>query len=180
MFTGDTLFVAGCGNFNTGSPRQMCDAFAKLGALPDSTLVFVGHECEFNAPLHLRPGLRTMCTAHLISHPLFECDCLWTRSRSRRLVILSSTDTASNLDYAAFVEPANQDIKAKRAWTAATRKAGRYTVPTTIGEEKLTNPFLRAVMGESSVLAHAKTKDTVSAMKFVREEKSGGAWKSNV
>ena len=47
VFTGDTLFVAGCGNFNTGSPQQMHDAFAKLGALPDDTLLFVGHECKF-------------------------------------------------------------------------------------------------------------------------------------
>jgi glyoxylase-like metal-dependent hydrolase (beta-lactamase superfamily II) len=50
VFTGDTLFVAGCGNFNTGSPRQMHDAFVKLGALPDDTLLFVGHECKTAPP----------------------------------------------------------------------------------------------------------------------------------
>mmetsp|Transcript_20998 Transcript_20998/g.39402 ORF Transcript_20998/g.39402 Transcript_20998/m.39402 type:complete len:267 (-) Transcript_20998:208-1008(-) len=43
-FTGDTMFVAGCGNFNTGSPAQMYSAFKKLGALPPETLVYVGHE----------------------------------------------------------------------------------------------------------------------------------------
>jgi hypothetical protein len=53
-------------------------------------------------------------------------------------------------------------------------------VPTTVGEEKRTSPFMRAVTGASAVLDHAKTKDSVAAMKFVREEKSSGAWKSKV
>ncbi|KAH8093593.1 hydroxyacylglutathione hydrolase [Aureococcus anophagefferens] len=44
VFTGDTMFVSGCGNFNGGSPRQMLDAFDKLLALPDDTLVWCGHE----------------------------------------------------------------------------------------------------------------------------------------
>ena len=98
---------------------------------------------------------------------------------TRHTTIPSRLDTASNLDYAAFVEPQNADIKAKRAWTAATRDAGRYTVPSTVGEEKRTSPFMRAVTGASVVLDHAETKDPVAAMKFVREEKSGGAWKKS-
>ncbi len=44
VFTGDTLFVGGCGNFNSGTPQQMHDAFKQLGALDPQTLVFVGHE----------------------------------------------------------------------------------------------------------------------------------------
>jgi len=44
VFTGDTLFIAGCGNFNSGTPAFMHDAFSKLGALPRSTLVYAGHE----------------------------------------------------------------------------------------------------------------------------------------
>lgn len=45
VFTGDTLFVAGCGNFNTGSPQQMYEAlYEKLGDLPGDTRVYVGHE----------------------------------------------------------------------------------------------------------------------------------------
>ncbi len=43
-FTGDTLFVAGCGNFNSGTPQMMHDAFKKLSKLPKDTLLFVGHE----------------------------------------------------------------------------------------------------------------------------------------
>ena len=43
-FTGDTLFVGGCGNFNKGTPEQMADNFQKLGSLADDTLVYCGHE----------------------------------------------------------------------------------------------------------------------------------------
>jgi hydroxyacylglutathione hydrolase len=45
LFTGDTLFVAGCGNFNSGTPQQMYNALIKqIGALPRDTKVYVGHE----------------------------------------------------------------------------------------------------------------------------------------
>jgi len=44
VFTGDTLFVAGAGNFFEGGPKEMCEAFTKLGKLPKETYVYVGHE----------------------------------------------------------------------------------------------------------------------------------------
>ncbi|CAG7699884.1 unnamed protein product [Allacma fusca] len=45
VFTGDTLFIAGCGRFFEGTPPQMYDALiTKLSSLPDDTLVFCGHE----------------------------------------------------------------------------------------------------------------------------------------
>lgn len=45
LFTGDTLFVAGCGNFNDGTPQQMYDALInKIATLPPQTKVYVGHE----------------------------------------------------------------------------------------------------------------------------------------
>jgi len=44
VFTGDTMFISGCGNFNTGTPSQMVEAFDKLLALPDFTKVWAGHE----------------------------------------------------------------------------------------------------------------------------------------
>ena len=33
VFTGDTLFIGGCGNFNSGTPAQMAAAFSKILAL---------------------------------------------------------------------------------------------------------------------------------------------------
>ena len=38
VFTGDTMFVSGCGNFNTGTPEQMTKAFDKILGLPDDTV----------------------------------------------------------------------------------------------------------------------------------------------
>ena len=45
---GDTLFVVGCGNFNSGTPQQMHDALLKIGNLPSHTYVYVGHEYTIN------------------------------------------------------------------------------------------------------------------------------------
>jgi len=48
VFTGDTLFVAGCGNFNAGTPKQMHTALCQHicgndALLPPQSLVWVGH-----------------------------------------------------------------------------------------------------------------------------------------
>jgi len=51
--------------------------------------------------------------------------------------------TASNLRFAAHVEPGNADVTAKLARVAELRARGEPTVPSTIGEERRTNPFLR-------------------------------------
>jgi hydroxyacylglutathione hydrolase len=45
VFTGDTLFMGGCGRFFEGTAEQMYSALIdKLSALSDSTKVFCGHE----------------------------------------------------------------------------------------------------------------------------------------
>jgi len=45
VFTGDTLFVSGCGRFFEGEPQEMHTALNKtLASLPDSTRVYCGHE----------------------------------------------------------------------------------------------------------------------------------------
>ncbi|KAI0219874.1 Hydroxyacylglutathione hydrolase, mitochondrial [Lamellibrachia satsuma] len=45
VFTGDTLFVGGCGRFFEGTAEQMYHALVTvLSALPDHTRVFCGHE----------------------------------------------------------------------------------------------------------------------------------------
>jgi hydroxyacylglutathione hydrolase len=42
VFSGDTMFVGGCGNFNNGTPQQMYEnMLLKLGSLPRETLVYV-------------------------------------------------------------------------------------------------------------------------------------------
>lgn len=52
--------------------------------------------------------------------------------------------TQSNGRYALVAEPDNAAIRARMAEVNAARAAGEATVPTTIGQELATNPFLRA------------------------------------
>jgi hydroxyacylglutathione hydrolase len=44
VFTGDTLFCAGCGRLFEGTPAQMHESLSRLAALPGDTDVYVGHE----------------------------------------------------------------------------------------------------------------------------------------
>ena len=97
VFTGDTLFAAGCGRLFEGTPAQMYQSLnVTLAALPDATLVYCGHEY-----------------------------------------------TASNLRFAAHMEPGNAAVAEKAARVSEQRARGEATVPSTLGEEKATNPFLR-------------------------------------
>lgn len=96
VFTGDTLFIAGCGRVFEGKAETMVTSLKKLADLPDSTQVFCGHEY-----------------------------------------------TEKNLRFALTLEPHNAELKAKHEWAVKERSAGHFTVPSTIGEEKQINPFLR-------------------------------------
>ncbi|KAF7359353.1 Lactamase-B domain-containing protein [Mycena sanguinolenta] len=44
VFTGDTLFIGGCGRFFEGNATEMHAALSKLGSLPDETIAYIGHE----------------------------------------------------------------------------------------------------------------------------------------
>jgi hydroxyacylglutathione hydrolase len=47
LFSGDTLFVGGCGNFNEGTATDMLKNMDRLGNLPAETQVYCGHEFTF-------------------------------------------------------------------------------------------------------------------------------------
>jgi len=51
--------------------------------------------------------------------------------------------TEDNLRFAFSVEPDNEALRARIAETWALRREGRSTIPSTIGIERATNPFLR-------------------------------------
>ena len=97
VFVGDTLFAMGCGRLFEGTAAQMFANMAKLGALPDETMVYCAHE--------------------------------YTQSNGR---------------YALVAEPDNAALVARMASVDAARARGEATVPTTIGLERETNPFMRA------------------------------------
>lgn len=48
VFTGDTLFCAGCGRMFEGTPAQMHASLERLRALPADTRVYCGHEYTEN------------------------------------------------------------------------------------------------------------------------------------
>lgn len=56
--------------------------------------------------------------------------------------------TQANGRYARVAEPDNDAIVARMRHVDAARANGEATVPTTIGEERATNPFLRAISAE--------------------------------
>jgi hydroxyacylglutathione hydrolase len=96
VFTGDTLFIGGCGRVFEGKAATMVASLAKLATLPDETLVYCGHEY-----------------------------------------------TEKNLRFALTLEPGNPALKASHQAAVKARAAGQWTVPSTIGDEKRINPFLR-------------------------------------
>ncbi|KHJ40295.1 hydroxyacylglutathione hydrolase [Trichuris suis] len=125
LFSGDTLFIAGCGRFFEGTAQEMYTSLVeKLANLPDDTEVFCGHEY-----------------------------------------------TVNNLRYAHSVEPNNDFITRKLHWAQEKMKNGEPTLPSTIGEEKQINPFMRVDL--SVLQAHAKCPgNPLGTMKFLREEKN--------
>jgi hydroxyacylglutathione hydrolase len=99
-FTGDTLFLGGCGRVFEGTAEQLWRSLdSTLGRLDDETLLYVGHEY-----------------------------------------------TESNLRFGAWVEPDNERLAMRRARVRHQRAQGAATVPGTLGEERATNPFLRAAV----------------------------------
>lgn len=56
--------------------------------------------------------------------------------------------TLSNGRFALTVEPANAALRTRMAEVEAKRSAGEATVPTTIGLERATNPFMRSTSAE--------------------------------
>jgi len=67
--------------------------------------------------------------------------------------------TEMNLRFAVAVEPHNRLLRERVERVARLRAAGLPSVPSTLGEEKATNPFLRC--GEPDVVAAAQTHGAV-------------------
>lgn len=125
VFTGDTLFLAGCGRLFEGTPEMMFTSLTKLAALPPETRVFCGHEY-----------------------------------------------TASNLRFAAAIEPSNDEIRKRAEAVAGARAANQPTVPATLAEELRTNPFLRVDSKEiRATLSIPSDADGGTALGIIRKAK---------
>jgi hydroxyacylglutathione hydrolase len=64
--------------------------------------------------------------------------------------------TLANARFAAHAEPSNPEIADRLAVVEARRAAGEPTVPTTVGEEIATNPFVRASSVEAFAMLRAE------------------------
>lgn len=84
--------------------------------------------------------------------------------------------TEANLRFAVMVEPQNPALKQRLDDVLMLRATGQWTIPSTIGVEKRTNPFLRC--DEPSVIAAARRRaptmasDPVSVFATLREWKN--------
>ena len=87
---------------------------------------------------------------------LFECrpEVMWRSLRRLRdlpdetRVFCGHEYTETNLAFAASVDPDNAVLRSRIDRVSALRQSGRPTIPSTIGEEKATNPFLRSDAAE--------------------------------
>lgn len=85
--------------------------------------------------------------------------------------------TEANLRFAREVEPENPDIAQRMATAAFQRLRGRPTVPSTIGEEKRTNPFLRC--SEPAVIEAARRRNPATLLDPVGVFATLREWKNN-
>lgn len=87
--------------------------------------------------------------------------------------------TLANLRFAAAVEPANDAIVQRIGRERAKRERGLATLPSTIGEELATNPFLRAGVPAVRLAAEAQAghplSDEVAVFAALRAWKNGFA-----
>ena len=96
---------------------------------------------------------------------------------AQTLVYCAHEYTASNLRFAAAVEPGNAALAERVRRVDAARRLGRPTVPSTLALERTTNPFVRT--GEPSVRTAAAERlgrspgDEVEVFATVRQWKDG-------
>ena len=84
--------------------------------------------------------------------------------------------TLANIKFAQSVEPQNAALAARLQRDRKLREAGRPTVPSTLAEERATNPFLRcgepAVIESANKYLGARLSDPVRVFAAIREWKN--------
>jgi hydroxyacylglutathione hydrolase len=64
--------------------------------------------------------------------------------------------TEKNLQFALTLEPGNPRLRDRMTSVQALRRSGKPTIPSTIGDEKATNPFLRTDSPELAASVRAR------------------------
>ncbi|CAH0483101.1 unnamed protein product [Peronospora belbahrii] len=123
LFSGDTLFVGGCGRFFEGTAEDMYRAlYEVIATLPRDTKVYCGHEY-----------------------------------------------TMSNLRFALSVDPSNQALRDKISAVRIRRAKNLPSVPSSLHEEMLYNPFLR--VHDETIRNAVGGTDPVSVLENLRRRK---------
>lgn len=122
IFTGDTLFLGGCGRFFEGTANDMLANFDLVSSLPKETMIYCGHEY-----------------------------------------------TVSNLEWAMGVEWENEEISKKLKLSKEKIAKGEFTVPGSVGEEILTNVFMRC--RQKNIQEKFGSENPVDVMKKMRNLK---------
>jgi hydroxyacylglutathione hydrolase len=124
LFTGDTLFISGCGRLFEGTALQLWESLKKLRALPEDTLVYCGH------------------------------DYTW-----------------ENCKFALTIEPDNVDLNQRYSDVLKFREKSQAMLFSTIGREKLANPFLRCDLPQIAMKLGSKTPDPAAVFAQLRRQK---------
>ncbi len=92
------------------------------------------------------------------------------------LVYCGHEYTLANIGFAKAVEPANAALAEREAADRRLREAGKPTLPSTIGREKATNPFLRcmepAVIESANKYLGARASGPVQVFAAIRDWKN--------
>ena len=117
VFTGDTLFVAGCGKFFEGTPLMVNIIHALINIF--EFIVFFLKKIK-------------LCIYHFIQMYQALVDVLGKLPKET-LVYCGHEYTVKNLEFARYADKHNDRVKDKLAWAKEMRKNMRPTIPTTIG-----------------------------------------------
>jgi len=126
-FTGDTLFLCGCGRVTGERWEQMWSSLCRLRDLPPDTRVYCGHDY-----------------------------------------------TLENLDFALHLQPDQPAVQRRRADFTAAAQPGRAPAPSTLAEERATNPFLRCDTPE--LAAAVDMADEPPAQIFAQIRRMKSSW----
>ncbi|CAL1535830.1 unnamed protein product [Lymnaea stagnalis] len=139
LFSGDCLFLAGCGRMFEAPSSVMLSSLERLSKLNDKTLLWPGHEYAIE-----------------------------------------------NLKFAHHLNPDNDALQKKFDWVKIRRESSLCTCPSTIGEEKMYNPFLRTSnedvlrglgMIDNGEFVEPSDESRARALQLIREQKDAFNYK---
>jgi hydroxyacylglutathione hydrolase len=103
---------------------------------------------------------------------------MWASLRKLRdlpgdtLVYCGHEYTLANIKFAQSIDPDNTALEARAARAAKQIAAGQPTIPTTIAEEKVTNPFLRADVPEIATAVGLAGRPAAEVFAEIRAQKN--------